>query len=96
MEITIQSLHFEASEKLEAFINKKIGRIAKFHDGATLAEVTLKVIKPETNANKEVSLKVFVPGKEFFVQQVCDTFETAIDHCVDTMERQLIKYKETH
>ena len=94
MEITIKAIHFEASENLEKFINKKVNRLPKFNDAITLAEVSLKVIKPESNDNKDASVKLFAPGHEFFAQEVADTFEEAIDKCVEKLERQVVKAKE--
>ena len=94
MEITIHSIHFEASKQLEAFIQKKVSRLGKFNDGVFLADVTLKVVKPETNANKDAAIKLFAPGHEFFVQEITDTFEESIDKCVDKLERQVLKVKE--
>jgi putative sigma-54 modulation protein len=94
MEITIHSIHFETSKQLEAFIQKKVGRLSKFNDGVIRADVTLKVVKPETNANKNASVKLFSPGHDFFVQEIADTFEEAIDNCVDKLERKVVKFKE--
>ncbi|MDR1371909.1 MAG: ribosome-associated translation inhibitor RaiA [Dysgonamonadaceae bacterium] len=94
MEITIKAIHFEASEKLEAFIRKKVERMEKFRDVIQLAEITLKVIKPETNANKDASIKIFAKGKDFFSNEVSDTFEDAINRCVEKLERQIVKSKE--
>ena len=94
MEITIQAIHFEATQKLETFIQKKVSRLSKFNDGVFLAEVILKVVRPETNANKDASVKLFVSGSDFFVQEVADTFEEAIDRCVEKLERQVVKAKE--
>ncbi|MDR2683603.1 MAG: ribosome-associated translation inhibitor RaiA [Dysgonamonadaceae bacterium] len=94
MEITIHSIHFEASTQLEAFIQKKVSRLAKFHDGISLADVTLKVVKPESNANKDAAVKLFAPGHDFFAQETADTFEVAIDRCVEKLERQVLKFKE--
>jgi putative sigma-54 modulation protein len=94
MEITIHSIHFEASQQLEVFIQKKVNRLSKFNDGVYVADVTLKVVKPETNANKDASIKLFAPGHDFFVQEIADTFEEAIDNCVDKLERQVLKSKE--
>jgi putative sigma-54 modulation protein len=94
MEITIHSIHFEASKQLEAFIHKKVNRLAKFHDGVSLAEVSLKIVKPETNANKDAAIKLFAPGHEFFAQETSDTFEESIDKCVVKLERQVMKFKE--
>ncbi|MDR2057744.1 MAG: ribosome-associated translation inhibitor RaiA [Dysgonamonadaceae bacterium] len=94
MEITIQAIHFEASKQLEAFIQKKASRLSKFHDGVYLADVSLKVIKPETSENKEASIKLFTRGHDFFAEEIADTFEEAIDKCVNKLERQVVKFKE--
>jgi putative sigma-54 modulation protein len=94
MEITIHSIHFETSKQLEAFIQKKVNRLAKFHESVSLADVTLRVVKPETNANKDAAVKLFAPGHEFFAQEIADTFEEAIDKCVVKLERQVVKFKE--
>jgi putative sigma-54 modulation protein len=94
MEIAIHSIHFEASQKLEDFIQKKVNRLAKFNDNVSRADVNLKVVKPETNENKDASVKLFSKGHEFFAQEVADTFEEAIDKCAEKLERQIVKYKE--
>lgn len=93
MELKIQSIHFDASEKLQAFINKKVAKFEKTSD-IRKVEVTLKVVKPETAMNKEASIKVFVPNDDFYVEKVCDTFEEAVDQCTEAMLRQVAKYKE--
>jgi len=94
MEITIQSIHFEASQKLEDFIMKKVSRLSKFNEDISLADVTLKVVKPETNDNKDASVRLSLSGTELFAQEIADTFEKAIDKCVDKLERQVVKHKE--
>ena len=94
MDINIQAIRFEASEKLIAFIEKKVSKLSKFDDKIRKVEVSLKVVKPETAMNKEVSMKMLVPGKEMFAQEICDTFEEAVDKTVDSLTRQLSKHKE--
>lgn len=94
MEIAIHSIHFEAGRKLEDFSRKKVNRLAKFNDGIVSADVTLKVVKPETAANKDASIKILAPGHEFFAQEIADTFEEAVDKCVAKLERQVVKSKE--
>ncbi len=94
MEISVQTIRFEAGEKLQDYIQKKVGKLAKFSGDIIKADVALKVVKPETAVNKEVSLHLSVPGSELFSEKTANTFEEAIDACVDTMVRQLLKYKE--
>lgn len=94
MEVKIQSIHFDATEKLEAFIEKKASKLEKSLEEIEMVEIQLKVIKPATALNKETSVTVTVPGTKLFVQKTCDTFEEGIDLCVDAMKIQLTKYKE--
>ena len=94
MEVRIQSIHFDASEQLQSFIQKKTAKLEKYYDDIKKVEVSLKVVKPETAENKEAGVKVLVPNGELYANKICDTFEEAIDVCVDALEKQLVKYKE--
>lgn len=66
MEIKIQSIHFDATEKLQEFIEKKVAKLEKTFEDIKTAEVQLKVVKPATAQNKETSLTVAVPGQTLF------------------------------
>lgn len=94
MEIKIQSIHFDATDKLQAFIEKKVAKLEKSYEDIQKVEVQLKVVKPATAQNKEASITVTVPGTTLFVEKTSDTFEESVDLGVDTMRVQLQKYKE--
>lgn len=94
MELKIQSIHFDATEKLNAFISKKAAKLEKTCDNIIKSEFILKVVKPETAKNKETALHVSLPGTELHAEKVCDTFEECVDLCVDSLLRQIEKYKE--
>lgn len=94
MEVKIQSIHFDTTEKLQAFIEKKTAKLEKSFEDIQKVEVQLKVVKPATALNKETSITVTVPGNTLFVTKTCDTFEEGVDLCVDSMKVQLAKYKE--
>lgn len=94
MEIKIQTIHFEAGEKLQDYVEKRVSKLTRFCEDIKKAEVSLKVVKPETAMNKEASLRLALPGSELFAQKVADTFEEAVDQCADTLTRQLEKYKD--
>ena len=93
MEVRIQSIHFDASEQLQVFIQKKVAKLEKYYDDIKKVEVSLKVVKPETAENKEAGVKVIVPNGDFYASKICDTFEEAIDLSVEAVEKQLVKYK---
>ncbi|MBR6287578.1 MAG: ribosome-associated translation inhibitor RaiA [Bacteroidaceae bacterium] len=94
MEVKIKAIHFDATEKLQAFIAKKVEKLEKSCEEIRKVEVSLKVVKPETAMNKEAGLKLSVKNEELFANKVCDTFEEAVDKCVEALLVQLSKYKE--
>lgn len=88
MKITIQSVHFDATEKLEAYTEKKVGKLERFFDADT-AHVVFSVTKPMTANNKEVKITI----GNLYAEKVCNTFEEAIDECVDALKTQIEKKK---
>ena len=94
MEIFIRSIHFDATEKLQAFINKKVEKLEKSYDEIQKVEVQLKVEKPASALNKTTSINIVVPGTTLFVEKTSDTFEESVDMCLDAVKVQLAKYKE--
>jgi putative sigma-54 modulation protein len=94
MDVNIKSIHFDASDKLHEFIDKKLSKLSKASDQIGKAEVTLKVVKPETANNKQAGIRITLPGDELFVEKVCNSFEEAVDLCVESLLRQIDKYKE--
>ena len=93
MDITIKAIKFDATEKLQDFIQKKVSKLDKFCDDIKKVEVSLKVVKPESAMNKQADIKVEVPGKSLFVSETCDTFEEAVDKTCEILGRQIEKYK---
>lgn len=94
MDVRIQALHFEIADRLVEFINKKADRIARRFPAITTVDATLKVVKPETAMNKEVVVKVTVPGfDEVVATKTADSFEEAYDLAMEAVEHQLEKNK---
>ena len=94
MEVRIQSIHFDASEQLQSFIQKTVAKLEKYYDDIKKVEVSLKVVKPETAENKEAGVKVIIPNGEFYASKICNTFEESVDLSVEALEKQLVKHKE--
>ncbi len=93
MNTIINAVKFKADEKLEKFINDKVGKLDRMIDNALGCEVTLKVDKPESDNNKIVDIRLNVPGKDLFVTKQADTFEQAVADGIDTLKVQIEKYK---
>ena len=94
MDVNIKSIHFDATEQLQGFIEKKLNKLARRFESITKADVTLKVVKPETSLNKEAAIKITIPmQEEFYASKIADTFEEATDLALEAIERQLQKIK---
>ena len=94
MDVTIKAIKFDATDKLQEFIQKKVSKLDKHCGDIRKAEASLKVVKPETAMNKQASLTVSLPGQELFAEKICDTFEEAVMETLAAIEKQLGKYKE--
>ncbi|MEE1207810.1 MAG: ribosome-associated translation inhibitor RaiA [Muribaculaceae bacterium] len=95
MNIRIQAIHFEIADRLTDFINKKANKLARRFPDITDVDVNLRVVKPETAMNKEAILRVILPlSPDLVATKTADTFEEAVDLCLEAVERQLEKNKE--
>ena len=94
MEIKINAVGFSASSQLEDFIQKKISKLDKYHDGIIGSEVTLKLEKDDNRENKVVEVLLNVKGQEVFAKKNAKKFEEAVDELYDVVKRQLVKIKE--
>lgn len=94
MDVNIKAIHFDASERLVSFINRKAERLARRYEAISSLDVTLKVIKPETAMNKVAVIRAVVPQlDEFVAEKTADSFEEAVDLALEAVERQLEKKK---
>ncbi|MGY6561072.1 MAG: ribosome hibernation-promoting factor, HPF/YfiA family [Luteibaculaceae bacterium] len=95
MDIKITAVHFDADVKLKEFINEKLSKLLQFHDQIIAAEVFLKVAPARgPEGNKITEVKLFIPGKDLFVEKMGKSFEEATDECTEALIRQLVKRKE--
>ena len=92
MEVRIQTLKFDADQKLLDFIEKKLEKLPKYYDGVRNVEVTLSLL-PDFD-NKNVKIIVDIPGNELFVERNAAKFEDATVECVDVLKDLLVKAKE--
>ena len=87
--MTINAVNFEMAKPLEDFIEKKMNRFARHINADDKVEIRMSVIKPQTNANKEVKMRI----AGMFAEKTADTFEEAIDGCLSALETQIERRK---
>ena len=90
MNVNIQTVHFEADSKLISYIEKKISKLAQFHDRITSVNVYLKLDNIVHNIKDKVAeIKVIIPRHEFFVKQSSKSFEESFDTALDAVITQI-------
>jgi putative sigma-54 modulation protein len=90
----MQSIHFDADQKLLDFIKKKSTKLDTYFDRIIDGEVFLRLDKDEHMENKIVEIKLNIPGSSLFVKEQGRTFESATDLAIEGLQRQLKKFKE--
>jgi putative sigma-54 modulation protein len=93
MKVQVQSIHFDADQKLIDFIQKKLDKLDTFYDRSIDSEVILR-LNNEGVENKTVEIKLNVPGDQLFATKTSASFEAATDHCTEALRRQIKKHKE--
>ena len=95
MNVNIQTLHFAADAKLVAFIEKKVSKLAQFHERITKVDVFLKLDNVAHNIKDKIAeIKVHVPKHDFFVKHSSKSFEESFDTALDSVITQIKRKKE--
>lgn len=92
MEIRVQTLKFDADQKLLDYVDKKVAKLDRFDYNITSVEVVLSLMeRPE---NKAVKIQANVPSDALIVEKNAKTFEEAVTEAVDAMKERLTRNKE--
>jgi putative sigma-54 modulation protein len=95
MNVNIQTVHFDADERLVDYVTKKLQKLPTFHDTILKVDVFLKLDNVVHNIKDKVAeIKVHVPKHEFFVKASSKSFEESFDDALDSIINQIKKRKE--
>ncbi len=95
MNVNIQTVHFDADDKLVDYVQKKLQKLNTFHDRITKVDVFLKLDNVVHNIKDKVAeIKVHIPRHEFFVKSSSKSFEESFDCALESMANQIKRKKE--
>ncbi|NDC41003.1 MAG: ribosome-associated translation inhibitor RaiA [Chitinophagia bacterium] len=95
MNVQIQTVHFDADQKLIDHVNEKIQKLNTFHDKIIGAEVYLKLDNlSQQIRDKVVEIKVYVPKHSYFVKHQSKAFELSFDMAFNSLVNQVKRQKE--
>lgn len=93
MRIDIQSVHFDADQKLLDFIKSKVDKLSKLNNQIIGINVSLKLENSGQVKDKICEIVMKIPGNQLMSKSVSKSFEQSTDEAVNQLERQLKKVK---
>ena len=93
MNITVQSIKFNADHKLVDFIKRKASKLEQYLDNIIEGVCYLRLENVDDEANKVVELKFNIPGSQLFAKSQAKSFEEATDEAIESLRRQINKHK---
>ncbi|GAB4206508.1 MAG: ribosome-associated translation inhibitor RaiA [Bacteroidia bacterium] len=93
MTTKIQSVHFDADKKLIQFIEERVNKLTRFHNGIIHGDVILKLEKSSDTANKVAEIKLHTNTGDLFAKKQEKSFEAAVDGALEALKRQIDKKK---
>ena len=94
MKVNVHAVNFTVDKKLVDFVQERMDKLEKYYDKIVSSDVFLKVEKTSDKENKNVEIKIHVPGDDFLVKKQCKTFEEAVELSAESLQRMLVKRKE--
>ena len=95
MNVNIQTVHFDADSKLVSYVEKKLSKLAQFHERITKVDVFLKLDNVVHNIKDKIAeIRIHVPRHEFFVKSTSKSFEESFDEAFDSIVNQIKRKKQ--
>lgn len=92
MHVTISGHHLKTTESLQDYVNKKLIRLER-HLGRINQ---IAVVLGTEGVDKKAEATIHLKGFEVFAEAIHEDLYAAIDHLVDKLDRQILRYKERH
>ena len=89
MNISINGRHLTVRQDLRDLIEKKLAKFDRFFPGGADAAVTCRTERDD----KIIEITINVGKTIFRAERADDTFQSALDGCLSSIERQIRKYK---
>ncbi len=95
MEVKVQSIHFDADQRLLDLIDQKMVKIEKLEPNATDIQVFLRLDASNGGIHEKIAeIKVNLPGKIIFSKEHSGSFEESFEGALDNVLTQIKKHKE--
>jgi len=95
MNVNIQTVHFDADDKLVNYVTRKLAKLNTFHDRILKVDVYLKLDNVvHTIKDKVAEIRIHVPRYDFFVKASSKSFEESFDNAMESIVSQIKRKKQ--
>lgn len=95
MNVNIQTVRFDADQKLIEYVNRKLQKLTSFNDRIIQVKVFLKLDNVvHAIKDKVAEIRVHIPRHNFFVKSTSKSFEESFDDAIDSLVTQMKRNKE--
>ncbi len=95
MNVDIQTVHFNADNKLLDYIKKKLQKLSTFNDRIIQVNVFLKLDNVVHSIKDKIAeIRIHIPRHRFFVKSTTKSFEESFDDALGSILTQIKKNKE--
>jgi putative sigma-54 modulation protein len=95
MNVNIQTVHFDADDKLIEYVTSKLEKLSTFYDRIIKVDVFLKLDNVVHNIKDKIAeIRVQVPRSNFFVKATSKSFEGSFDDAFESLVTQIKRKKE--
>lgn len=89
--LNIQAIHIDIDENVKETIRKSISRLARHYDKIEWVDVYMEDKKEKSTEQKQVSIRLGIPGNDPFASEYGDSFHSLITNVEEKLRRQLEK-----
>ncbi|NTV01711.1 MAG: ribosome-associated translation inhibitor RaiA [Chlorobiaceae bacterium] len=86
--------HSNNHNSIESYAQEAASGLSRFYPGPMSCHVILDHQKNDFENNKIAEITVHVPQHDFVARESGQNYEQAVDSCIDSLSRQLKKFKE--
>ncbi|MCZ2459885.1 MAG: HPF/RaiA family ribosome-associated protein [Chitinophagales bacterium] len=95
MNVNIQTVHFDADNKLVEYVHQKLQKLLLFNDRIVKVNVFLKLDNVAHNIKDKIAeIRIHVPRHQFFVKSTSKSFEASFDDAFDSVVTLIKRRKE--
>ncbi|MCL8009102.1 HPF/RaiA family ribosome-associated protein [Gelidibacter japonicus] len=89
IKINIEAVDITIGDDVRNTIHKVITRLSRFYDRIEWADIYLEDKKEKSTKQKQVSIRLGIPGKDPFASEYGDDFPALLTDVEDKLQKQL-------